>query len=614
MKLNNRITMNVFNSLEINIRTIRLFPILLLTFFIFSSKNTFAQTDDNLNTQQVNIVTDFKPIISDAFKLNDNPTVRDTVTVKPMMTYNILKKQHKTTIVLDTIKAAKMKSEAFEKITYNYLKAGLGNYTTPYAEFFFGNLRSKQWQFGAHAKHLSSNYTSEKQGNAAYSDNIVDGFGKYIVNNHRITLNAGYTRNSNNIYSYNADLFGLNNYGNKYINGIVDVGAKVQSLNIDSTSFSHQIAINYYTLSRADSASKINSENHFSITADISKLVDKQNLGAELSFQHWQNAAKTSIIQTFAIVAPVKFDYLKFSPYVKAAGSSWSATLGASIFQEFNAKKTRFFPNIWFNYLAVPDFLTIYTSITGNANANTLRSLSADNPFLFQDYSNYKTTTTLLDATVGAKGNFNSKISYHVSGNYSIINQMQLFNEYMVFRNLPIGSTIDMQTFNPANHFHTFQFTSVYDNTKYWNVKASVGYKLNQKLETTLQATYQNFILDNTEYAWYKENVNVTLNAKYELNEKLSISLKAFYIGKRKGLSSQAAFSSYSGLENSYQGYFPIYNLPAYVDANLSTEYRHTKKLSAFLTLNNLLNARIQRWQHAPTMGFWLMGGITYSF
>jgi hypothetical protein len=292
----------------------------------------------------------------------------------------------------------------------------------------------------------------------------------------------------------------------------------------------------------------------------------------------------------------------------------WSATLGATIFEEFNAKKTRFFPNIWFNYLAVPNFLTLFASVTGNVKANSLKSLTNDNPFLYQDFSNYKSTTTLVDATVGAKGNFNSKISYQVSGNYAIINQLQMFSETMVFNNLQIGNVNSLQSFNPATNFHTFQFVSIYDDAKYWNIKGNVTYKPNQKLETNLQATYQNFKMDTAKYAWYKENVNVTLNAKYLISNKLSVSLQTFYFGKRKGISNSAAFSSYQGLENQYQTNSLIYSLPAFVDANVAAEYRHTKKLSAFLTLNNLLNVRTQRWQHTPTKGFWLMAGASYSF
>jgi hypothetical protein len=148
-------------------------------------------------------------------------------------------------------------------------------------------------------------------------------------------------------------------------------------------------------------------------------------------------------------------------------------------------------------------------------------------------------------------------------------------------------------------------------------------FKLNKKIETVLQATYQNYTMDTCKIAWNKEKFNMSLTTKYNYDTKLSFNLKVYFVGTRKGLSEQAAFSAvnpqnYSdvllGNKRYYDTRYVIYDLPAYVDANIGAEYRHTKKLSAFLTLNNLLNARIQRWQHIPTMGFWLMAGATYSF
>jgi hypothetical protein len=90
--------------------------------------------------------------------------------------------------------------------------------------------------------------------------------------------------------------------------------------------------------------------------------------------------------------------------------------------------------------------------------------------------------------------------------------------------------------------------------------------------------------------------------------------VKLFYIGKRKGLSQQAEFNAFTSVGNPYEVRNVEYDIKGYVDANISAEYKYNKKLSTFLSLNNLVNARIQRWQHTPTMGFWLMGGVTYSF
>ena len=105
--------MNVKSNGYRQLRNAILGTIVMLGFVLKSSAQSLEK-DSILGSQQVNIVTDYKPIVDDAFKLNDNPVSHDTLPTKPVLNYSILNKQHKTTIVLDSIKPAKMKNETVE--------------------------------------------------------------------------------------------------------------------------------------------------------------------------------------------------------------------------------------------------------------------------------------------------------------------------------------------------------------------------------------------------------------------------------------------------------------------------------------------------------------------
>ena len=601
----------------------------LVTFMMFGiTLSGFAQTEDketNLGSQTVIIVTDYKPIVDDAFKLNDNPSSRDTTPTKPVLSYSILNKQHKTTIVLDTIKPAKMKAETVDKLSNFLLKAGLGTYSTPLLDIYYSNLRSKQWQYAAHVHHLSSNYTSYNQGVANYSDNAIDAFAKYIGSGERVQITSAYNRNVNHIYSFYSKLFDAEKYNNYYMNSIFDVQARAQSLNTDTTALMHDVSIAYYNLNRNYNTTKINTENAFDMKADFSKMNDAQKLGAILQFKHTGIGDENlNGVKTLALMAPVKFNVLAFTPYVKAGSTRWKAQLGATIQQEFNAKKTSFFPNIWLNYYLIPDFMTFHISATGYNKINSIKSISADNPFLLttnlvnqvdlKTANNYKSTNTIVDLTAALKGNISSKFSYNLSGNYSYIKDMMMYQEQQVFTSLTSVSPNTLVGFMPSAKIHNFQFQTIYDNAKYWNLSGSLGYKIDQKLDATVQVTYQDFVMDTFKYAWYKEKINGSFTLHHQHDEKLSFAVKVFYIGKRKGLSNQAEFNSFTSIGSPYQSRLVEYDIKGYVDANISAEYKYNKKLSAFLLLNNLVNARTQRWQHTPTMGFWLMGGVTYSF
>jgi hypothetical protein len=616
--------MNVKSNGYRQLRNAILGAIVMLGFVIKSSAQS-VEKDSILSSQQVNIVTDYKPIVDDAFKLNDNPVSHDTLPTKSVLNYRILNKQHKTTIVLDSIKPAKMKNETVDKLSNFLLKAGLGTYATPLLDVYYNNLRSKQWQYAAHAHHLSSNYTSINQGIANYSDNSVDAFVKYIGSGERIQLNTSYNRNVNHIYSFNSRLYDADKYNNYYLNNIIDVQGRAQSLNTDTTALMHDVSLTYYNLNRAYNSDIVNKENAFDIKVDFSKMNDAQKLGATLQFKHTGITDQTPPgVMTFVALSPVKFNVLAFTPYVKAGSTRWKAQLGATIQQEFDTKKTSFFPNIWMNYYIIPDYMTFHISANGYNKINSIRSISSDNPFLLttnlvnqvnvNSNGNYKSTNTIADITAAIKGNINTKFSYNLSGNYSYVKDMLFYKEFQVFTNLNTVLPNTIVAFMPSANIHNYQFQTIYDNVRYWNLSGTLGYKLDQKLEATVQVTYQNFTMDTFKYAWYKEKVNGSLTVQYQHDEKLSFAVKLFYIGKRKGLSQQAEFNAFTSVGNPYEVRNVEYDIKGYVDANISAEYKYNKKLSTFLSLNNLVNARIQRWQHTPTMGFWLMGGVTYSF
>jgi hypothetical protein len=60
-------------------------------------------------------------------------------------------------------------------------------------------------------------------------------------------------------------------------------------------------------------------------------------------------------------------------------------------------------------------------------------------------------------------------------------------------------------------------------------------------------------------------------------------------------------------------GYYKV-ELDPFIDANIGVEYRYTKRLSAFVRLNNFLAARYAKWNNYNLQRFNAMMGVTYSF
>ena len=144
----------------------------------------FTRTGDSIKTKDILIVKDFEPVISEAFKISDNPRISDTL--KPEvgdLSYELLKKQIPTEFNVVPIKAAVMKGEPLEKLYRAYAKGGYGLYNTALGELYVNNLRSRTKNGGFYAKHLSSNGNIKNVGYSGFSNTNVKAYGKQIFYN-----------------------------------------------------------------------------------------------------------------------------------------------------------------------------------------------------------------------------------------------------------------------------------------------------------------------------------------------------------------------------------------------------------------------------------------------
>src|SRR5579863_4111590 len=110
----------------------------------------FAQ-EKKIDTVQFNVVSKYRPVITDAVKLNNNPAIADTAKPARKADYtNLLNSQYPTNYIPDPLEAMRMKGEPLDKLYHSFLNAGLGNPNTLYGELFFNSLRSRDYDYGVH--------------------------------------------------------------------------------------------------------------------------------------------------------------------------------------------------------------------------------------------------------------------------------------------------------------------------------------------------------------------------------------------------------------------------------------------------------------------------------
>ena len=156
--------------------------ILIFLITISSSLSIVAQerAKDTIDDQVVNVVTPYKPTISDAFKIKDTPKLQDSNLVKKKeVKYNIFSIPVASTFTPAKGKAATVDKAKAVKLYDNYASLGVGTYTSILGEVYLNHELSNSENVGGYFSHHSSQGGIEDlllDGSGLVGDVNQDGF------------------------------------------------------------------------------------------------------------------------------------------------------------------------------------------------------------------------------------------------------------------------------------------------------------------------------------------------------------------------------------------------------------------------------------------------------
>jgi hypothetical protein len=524
-----------------------------------------------LDTVIVKNIGTYNVTISDAKKITESPVNDDTAKVETSFKYSITSKKQHTSFSPDTLKSPKMVNEPLKRLYKYYAKVGFGNYTTPYGELFFNNLRSKDLMYGVHLKHLSSTATLGGKGFSGFSDNEVNLYGKKYIRKHTVSVNSDYIRNVVHSYGYDTTATDFeNNFTANFFQNFI-FGATVQSHFQDSSSIHHKINAKYFNLIDNHAAT----ENNIFVGADVYTYYSGQkfNISSFVDFYNNRLAFDTTNISL-----------IKIGPSVSLNGKKLRASVGIDLFIETGDKESfHFYPNLEVNYNVIDNIIIPYAGINGGMKRNSYRSLYNENPFITEKASK-QNTDTKFNLYAGMRGSLSANTVYNTWASYSKVNNMHFFvNNYSeVLQN---------------------RFNVIYDTVTVINLHGELGYTKREKIAVYIKGDYFKYNLTNEIRAWHKPQMQITFSANYNLKDKILVNVDVIVIGKQlatllPGQTSTLLFNELKGV----------------TDVNLGLEYRYNKKLSGFIRLNNLGMFRYERWQKYPTQRFNFMLGVTAAF
>jgi hypothetical protein len=531
-----------------------------------------------LKDTMLHVVKSFQPTIADAYKINEMPVVKDSAPPIPQLAYGINSKKIIIPFNITPLKSAKMGGEPLPKLYNSLVKIGGGNYSTPYAEIFYNNLRSKEISYGAHLKHLSSKATYDGVGFGGYSDNGAALYARKFLRKHTLSADFDYSRNVIHYYGYDTALLYIKDAEaaitkQRYSKILGNIS--LQSHYTDSIHFNYWANVQYCNVSDFYKTS----ENNIRVTADGSGYYEKQLIHIPLSVDYYNNRSKRD--SSNSVIAGL-------APYLMASGNKWKARIGMSIAIEGNENdKSRFlfYPNIDFNYNVLEDIIIPYAGFSGGLMKNSLQTLTVENPFL-TPAPYLKNTNTKWKVYGGIRGSISKNISYNTHASFSKVEDMCFFiND-------------DRDVFNMG-------FNTLYDDVNFLNIHGELEFQSSEKIKIIAKGDYNKYGMAKELYPWQRPLWQTTLTANYNLKNKIIATADIFLYGKRNAKVEKS---------DSLVSVFTVSEMKAIADINIGLEYRYSKKLSGFIKCNNLGFKRYAIWNNYPSQRFNFLMGISMVF
>ncbi|NDV46320.1 TonB-dependent receptor [Paludibacter sp. 221] len=306
-------------------------------------------------------------------------------------------------------------------------------------------------------------------------------------------------------------------------------------------------------------------------------------VGSQNQFYSTKNDELTDVLKNYYVFS--------LNPYYSIERENWDLRLGVK--SSFSFAHGRGFspsPDVYFEWRAVPRFLSVYAGVTGDYQINTLNRMYAENCFLNPDVS-VDDTYTPVDFYAGVKLKPVTGLLLDAYIQYKIINNQYFYVnkecELTGSLSLPYGSMV-----------YTNRFDVVYSNATQLRVGGRISYNYHNKFNVQFSAAYNNWNVADFNYAWHKPAFEADFSTNVRITPELNVYGNVYLAGKR-----------YAKI-----GDVVVAPMDAKVDINLGASYAVREWLSAFLRVNNLINSKYEQWHGYEAQGFNVMGGVSFNF
>ncbi|MEN9570731.1 MAG: hypothetical protein RL172_1962 [Bacteroidota bacterium] len=541
--------------------------ILVITVLFCATANVAAQKDTS-KRQSIDITSSYKPVLRTAVKTNFSAAHLLADTSRSVSAYSIPAQNLFYTYQPGSLKPLALQQDTMLELgTRNYIKAGLGNYATPYvnAGFSFGD--GKKQLVNVYADYVSSKGTIKNQ---EYAEMNVKGAGSFFTRNNEVYGSAAVRMQDYHLYGYDHEQFTYTkNEVLQRLQGIKIVGGmRNKELPDNGIAYDPHVEINLFSVK--DKAT----ESGLALTVPVYKtfadvFTVKMAVRADITSYSTKNIIPDNV--------SLSNNIFSISPALSYTPTNNLFTVNAGITPAWDNGKLNVLPNIYGELKLAGQAFIIQAGMVGRMVKNTYQNLLMINPYL-QPLSS-QLNTRELEGYAGIKG---------ILGNHFMFSAK---TSYIRYKNLPlfVSSATDQKNFVISNEAEATNL----------RLHGDLNYINQDKFTITAGVTING-------YTSITDNEKAFGTLPFELNGSLrwwafkQVLIKADYMGFAGG----AVLIPGS----------PTATLKGGNDLSAGVELAINKRLSAWVDVNNLFNNKYQRWLNYPVYGLNVLGGVIFKF
>ena len=547
------------------------------------------QQQQRATIDSIDVIRDYRPILADAVKIRRSPDMTNKREYQPKLEYSIIDKKLDITTGTRRLDIQEMPFVDLSRKTNNYVKLGVGNYSTYLGELYLTNDAYLDTRFGMYAQHLSQKGEWADQ---VYGQQEVRAFGRQVYEDFTLSGNAGYKRYATRFYGKTVFSDALFNAGHTAQPGLtgeadkqafndlfLDAELSSNARTSEPDAFSYSVKLNAFHFSDAFDAK----ESAVVLGAYLDKQVNTFHVGVRASGDFGQVQGQSTKMSNHLI---------KATPFVRFKGENYDVIVGALIASELgDSTRVNIFPSASLDFALIPNYAHLYVGVDGDVEKTTLRALAGENPWLAPDV-HIANTMDRLRIYGGVKGNAGATFGYKVGISYRQIENMQFFQPKM-----------------DEPYRYTVRYESGTKGSSVFSFEAEANLRVSETVSLGGRLNFNEFDLQVEEEAWFHPKLEVAANTRVNISDRLYLDGEILFMGQ--------SYTRGTPLER-WNDIMPTMpekiTIPAFADLNAGLEFRATDQIGIYVRANNLLGTKYARYLYYPRLGLNVIGGVNFTF